>query len=169
MKFLMLAAIALTPVVGLTALVPSPAFAQGGRLYLATNVGVYVPATDNQRLRVTIGNPSLPAPDGEPQLPGVVVYLDNSSDPVTIAPGSTFTYVIDPRETGDAPNQRSLVRSVRVSFRCVSGVLEGAPPPQPSLTIEVLDRRSGVLQAFHAFAGFAGGVRVAASDTDGQP
>ena len=97
----------------------TPAFAQNGTLYVATDVGVYVPATDQQILRVTIGNPNLPAPAGDRTLNSFVIEFDRPIDPAKIAPGAAYTYTIDPREVGARPG----LRPVRVSFRVTTDVL----------------------------------------------
>ena len=160
MKIRMISALMFALVVGLAMLSATPAFAQGGVLYVATDVGVYVPATDQQMLRVTIGNPNLPAPTGDRTLNSFVIAFDRPVDPVTIGPGESFTYTLDPREVGVRPG----LRTVRVSFRVTTDVMEGQTAPQPALTIECLNRTTGVLMSFHAFPGFTGGVYVAAGD-----
>lgn len=160
MKFRMISASVLALVVGLAVLAPAPALGQTGVLYVATDVGVYVPATDNQLVRVTIGNPNRPDPAGDRQLQSFIIQFDRPVDPVTIGPGESFTYTIDPREVGGVVDQRSLVRTVTVSFSCTAAVPDGGSAPQPALTIEILNRKSGVLESFHAFPGFTGGVVV---------
>jgi hypothetical protein len=157
------AAMLLALVVGLAVLSPTPAVAQGGRLYLATDVGVYAPATDQQIVRVTIGNPYLPARTAsDRQLQSFVIEFDRPIDPVTIGPGESFTYTLDPREVGVDP--RPGVRPVRVSFRVQTDFLEGQPAPRPALTIEVLNRRTGAIDSSFVFPGFMGGVSVASGD-----
>ena len=160
MKIRMISALMFALVVGLAMLSATPAFAQGGVLYVATDVGVYVPATDQQILRVTIGNPNLPAPSGDRTLNSFVIAFDRPIDPAKIGPGESFTYTLDPREVGARPG----LRPVRVSFRVTTDVLEGQPAPQPALTIECLNRATGAVVSFHAFPGFTGGVYVAAGD-----
>ena len=133
-------------VVGLAVLSPTPAVGQTGRMYVATDVGVFVPASDEQILRVTIGNPRWPDPAGDRQLQSFVIQFDRPIDPVTIGPGEAFTYTLDPREVGVEPRPGS--RPVRVSFRVQTDVLEGQSDPRPALTIEVLNRKTGALESF---------------------
>ena len=161
MKIRRISALMFALVVGLAMLSATPAFAQSGRLYVATDVGVFVPATDEQILRVTIGNPNLPA--GDRTLNSFVIEFDRPIDPAKIAPGEAFTYTIDPREVG-ALDARPGLRPVRVSFRVTTDVLEGQSAPQPALTIERLNRMTGAVMSFHAFPGFTGGVYVASGD-----
>jgi hypothetical protein len=95
MKIRMISTLTLALVVGLAMLAPAPAFGQQTRLLFGTDVGVYVPATDQQLLRVTIGNPSLPAQAADPRpSPSFVVQFDRVVDPVTIEPGESFTYTL---------------------------------------------------------------------------
>ena len=163
---------ALALVVGLAVLVPAPARAQGGRLYVATNVGVYVPATDQQQVRVTVGNPYLATQtDDEPEASGryLIELRDVKGDVEethTIAPGTAYTYVIDPRVDGVLVDPRTNLRHVNVSFQVVVQVAEGQRAPQPSITIEVVHARTGAVQSFLAFPGFTGGVSVAVGDVD---
>jgi hypothetical protein len=160
MKTRVISALMFALVVGLAMLSATPAFAQTGRLYVATDVGVWAPATDQQIVRVTIGNPNLPAPTGDRTLNSFVIEFDRPIDPAKIAPGESFTYTIDPREVG----ARAGLRTVRVSFRVTTDVMEGQSAPQPALTIESVNRTTGIVMSFLAFPGFAGGVYVAAGD-----
>jgi len=148
---------------GLAMLSPTPAAGQNTRLIFADDHGIFVPATDQQIVRVTIGNPQLPEPAGDRQLQSFLVVFDRPIDPVTIGPGESFTYTIDPRAVGLAPSRPGL-RQVRVGFRFKVEVVEGQSDPRPALTIEVLNRRTGAVESVHAFPGFAGGVRVASGD-----
>lgn len=156
MTFRMISLHVLALVVGLAMLASTPALAQSGRLYVATDVGVFVPATDQQIVRVTIGNPNQPdaGRDGNLQisdLTGVAI------DPVTIGPGESFTYTLDPRETGVLVDATTGLRHVRVSGRITAVVSDPSDKaPQPALTIEILNRRNGQLASFLAFPGFAG-------------
>ncbi len=166
----MISAPLLALVVGLALLAPAPALGQTGRLYLGTEVGVFVPATDQQLVRVTVGNPRFAAPtaDPEPLLPIFMEYegIQGTVSRQTIEPGKTFTFMLDPREVGVTPDPNSGLRHVKVSFRVETEAVEGARAPQPSLTIEFLNRRTGKLESFHAFPGYTGGVYVAAGDVD---
>ena len=94
MKIRMISAPLLALVVALAALAPAPALGQSGRLYVATDVGVYAPATDSQLIRVTIGNPNRPDPagDGYFRESSFTLELDGPAAPVTIGPGESFTY-----------------------------------------------------------------------------
>jgi hypothetical protein len=158
----MISAPVLALVAGLAMLAPAPALGQHTRLIFGDDQGVFVPATDAQMIRVTIGNPGLPAATADsPPQPSFIIEFDRPVDPVTIAPGEAFSYTLDPREVGVVVDQRTLVRTVRVSFHFKVEVLEGQPAPRPALTIELLNRRTGALESFHAFEGFRGGVSVA--------
>lgn len=154
-------------VVGLALLAPAPALGQGGRLYLATDVGVYVPATDQQLIRVTVGDPRLVAPTANPDPVPVIVLeylLLGSVLSQTVEPGKSFTYTIDPRDAGVLADPNTSVRHVKVSFRARTEAVEGASAPHPTLTIELINRRTGKLDSFHSFPGFTGGISVAAGD-----
>src|SRR5262245_52107528 len=163
-KFRLISTHLLALVVGLAVLAPATAFGQGGRLYVATDVGVYVPATDQQIVRVTIGNPNRP----DSAINGNLQILDLTNvaiDPVTIEPGESFTYTLDPREVGVLVDPNTGLRHVRVSGRITAVVSDPSDSaPQPALTIEILNRRTGQVVSFLAFPGFAGGVRVASGD-----
>jgi hypothetical protein len=162
----MISAYILALVAGLAMLTPAPARGQSnGRLYVATDHGVYVPATDQQLVRVTIGNPVQPDPAGDRQLQSFVVQFDRPVDPVTIGPGESFTYTLDPREAGVLVDPSTGLRHVRVSGRITAVVVDPSDSaPQPALLIELLNRRTGKLESFHAFPGFSGGVFVGSGD-----
>ena len=157
---------ALALVACLTLLAPAPAHArQGGTLFVATDRGVYVPATDNQLIRVTIGNPNRPDPaaDGHFLESSFSIELDGPAAPVTIGPGESFTYTLDPRDVGVLVDPTTGQRHVRVSARITKIVIDDDDrgEPQPVFLIEILNRKTGKLESFHAFPGFAGGVFVA--------
>ena len=165
MKLRLISLAVLALAVGLAMLFPTPAVAQHTRLIFGDDHGIFVPATDQQIIRVTIGNPNLPAPAAsDRQLNAFVIQFDRPIDPVTIGPGESFTYTLDPREVGVAVPQRSLVRNVRVSFRFNVELLEGQSAPRPTLTVEILNRKTGATDSFLAFPGFAGGVYVGSGD-----
>ena len=162
MKIRMISAPLLALVVGLAALAPAPAFGQHTRLIFGDDQGVYVPAADHQILRVTIGSSIEPAAAGDsaPQ-PSFLIQFDRPVDPVTIGPGESFAYSLDPREVGVLVDARTGLRHVRVSFHFEVEVPDAEATARPSLTIEVLNRRTGVLESFHAFEGtYRGGVSV---------
>ena len=163
MKTRMISAHVLALVVGLAILAPASAFGQSGRLYVATDVGVFVPATGEQQVRVTIGNPNRPDPAVDRQLHSFVVSFDRPVDPVTIGPGESFTYTLDPLEAGVLVDPNTGLRHVRVSGRITSVAVDPSDPshPQPVLLIELLNRRTGKLESFLAHPGFTGGVVVA--------
>jgi len=153
-------------VVALSVLFASPALGQHTRLVFCTDQGIWVPATDRQMVRVTIGNPLPAAPAEDRQLNAFVIEFDRPVDPVTIEPGKTFTFTLDPREAGILVDPRSGLRHVNVSFRATVQVEEAQSAPRPSTTIEILDRTTGAVASSHAYPGFSGGVYVAAGDLD---
>lgn len=161
MKFRMLSAAVLALVVGLAVVAPAPAFSQGGVLYVATDAGVFVPASDLNQVRVNFGNSYPSTPTGDRHLQTFVLELDGVDDPVKLGPGETYSYVLDPREVGVLVDERTGLRHVKVGYRYTVAVVEGMPTPRPALTIEILNRRSGAVESFHAFPGFSGGVVVA--------
>ena len=122
-------------------------------------VGVFVSATDQQIVRVTMSNPNRPDPAGDRQLQSFVVEFDRPIDPVTIGPGESFTYTLDPREVGVLVDPNTGQRHVRVSGR-VTAIASDVSDPQPVLLIELLNRRTGKLESFLSFPGFSGGVFV---------
>jgi len=162
---------ALALVACLTLLAPAPAVAQqGGTLYVGTDHGVYVPATDSQQIRVTIRIKTYIAPSDPSGSSGryLLDYVDvkGESQQATIESGTAFKYIVDPRVSGVVVDPRTGLRHVNVSFRITAEVAEGQRAPHPSITIEILDRRSGELASFLAFPGFSGGVYVAAGDVN---
>ena len=163
MKNRMISASLLGLVVGLAMLAPAPASGQHTRLIFGSEAGIWVPATDQQIVRVTIGNPSLPGPagDGHFRESSFTIELDSPAAPVTIGPGESFTYTLDPREVGVVVDPNTGLRHVLVSFRFETETVEGSRAPQPSLTIEIVNARTRKLDSFHAFPGFSGGVFVA--------
>jgi hypothetical protein len=166
MKIRMISAPLLALVVGLALLVPAPAFGQHTRLIFGDDQGIYVPADDHQLIRVTIGNSHLPAPAADSRTVQSFYIefdrpVDSATQETTIEPDESFTYTLDPREVGVLVDPRTGLRHVRVSFRFKVEVLEGQPAPRPALTIEILNRKTGTLDSFHAFPGFMGGVVVA--------
>jgi hypothetical protein len=162
---------ALALVACLTLLAPSPGVAQsGGTLYVGTDHGVYVPATDSQQIRVTVRIKTYIAPNDPSVSSGrsLLDYVDEMGEPqqTTIASGTPFKYIVDPRVSGVVVDSRTGLRHVNVSFRITAEVAEGQRAPQPELTIEILDRRTGQLASFLAFPGYTGGVYVAAGDVN---
>ena len=165
MKFRMIPALLIALVVGLATLAPVPAYAQrNGTLQVAQfYYGASVPATDQQIVRVTFGSPYLPGPEGGPRT--FVLELDHVGAPVTIGPGESFTYTLDPREVGVLVDPVTGLRHVRVSGR-ITAVASDPSDSRPVLLIEILNARTGKLESFHAFPGFAGGVSVATGDVN---
>jgi hypothetical protein len=162
MKIRLLSAPLLALVVGLVMLAPTPAFGQHTRLIFGDDQGIFVPAADHQMIRVTIGNPHMPASPAEPRSPqSFVIQFDRPVDPVTIGPGESFTYTLDPREVGVLVDPRTRLRHVRVSFRFQTEVLECQSAPRPAVTIEILNTSTGKVESFTAYPGFTGGVVVA--------
>jgi hypothetical protein len=149
----------------LAALAPAVAFGQTGNLILTTDVVIGVPVADQQLLRVTIGNPNRPDPD----INGNLQILDLTGvaiDPITIGPGESFTYTLDPREVGVLVDPGTGLRHVKVGGRIGGVAIDPSDPtgPHPAFLIEMLNRRTGKLESFHAYPGFGGGVYVAAGD-----
>lgn len=160
MKTRMISASVLALVVGFAVLAPTAAFAQHVKVFDG-HTAVYLPAADSQLLRVTIGNPTVPDSTSDQRSQAFVIEFDRPIDPVVIKPGESFTYTLDPREVGVVVDGRPGQRHVSVGFQFKTEVVEGMTTPQPSLTIEVLNRRTGEVMSFYAFPGFTGGVRVA--------
>jgi hypothetical protein len=165
MKSRMISAHVLALIVGLATLSPATAFGQTGNILLTSDVVIGVPATDQQIVRVTFGNPNRPDPAVDPQLQ-VFTLTGVAIDPVTIGPGESFTYTLDPREVGVLVDPATGLRHVRVSGRITAITVDpsDASEPQPMVLIELLNRRTGKLESFHAFPGFSGGVFVASGD-----
>ena len=163
---------ALALVACLTMLAPAPAIAQqGGTLYVGTDHGVYVPATDSQLIRTTVRIKTFVAPSDTTSVASgryLLDYVDvkGEAQQTTIESGAAFTYLVDPLVSGVVVDPRTGLRHVNVSFRITAEVAEGERAPHPSLTIEIVDRRTGELASFLAFPGFTGGAYVAASDVN---
>ena len=163
-------------VAALLVLAPAPALGQHTRLLVGTDHGIWVAATDQQLVRVTVGNPYLPDPTGAAlprdcellELEGV--QGDVSQETRRLEPGGSYTYTIDPRADGVLVNPRTGLRHVRVSFRIASVPVDpsdpSSPAPRPAVMIEILNARTGETVSFQAFPGFAGGVFVAAGDVN---
>ena len=167
MKIRMISAHILALVVGLATLAPAPAFGQTGNILLTTDVVIGVPATNEQIVRVTFANPNRPDPAVDlPAQTYIVSVTDLVIDPVTIGPGESFTYTLDPSEVGVLVDTRTGLRHVRVSARITAIAIDPSDPsaPNPALLVELLNRRTGKLESFHAVPGFSGGVFVASGD-----
>ena len=165
MKSRMISAHVLALVAGLATLFPAVAFGQTGNILLTSDVVIGVPATDQQIVRATFVNPNRPDPAVDPQLQ-VLTLTGVAIDPVTIGPGESFTYTLDPREVGVLVDPNTGLRHVRVSGRIGAIAVDPSDPSglQPTVLIELLNRRTGKLESFHAFPGFSGGVFVASGD-----
>lgn len=161
---------ALALVVGLALLAPVPARAQrNGNLQITQfYYGATVPATESQLVRVTVGHPSSAAPtDTSDDLVIVVAGPGNFGHvKQTLDPGTSFTYTLDPRRDGQLVDPKWGLFHVPVRFQIEAEVVEGQPIPRPSITIEVVHARTGEVQSFLAFPGFAGGVSVATGDVN---
>ena len=158
-------------VLGLAMLVPAPAFGQSnnqGRLIVAVDNVRIVPATNDQQIRVTVGNPSSAAPTDTSDDFDIIVTAvgGNAHVKQTLDPGASYTYTLDPRTVGQLVDPEWGLFHVPVRFRIEAEAVEGRPAPQPAVTIEVVDARTGEVQSFLAFPGFTGGVSVAAGDVN---
>jgi hypothetical protein len=155
-------------VVGLATLAPAAAFGQTGTLLLTNDAVIGVPATDAQLVRVTIGNPNRPDPAVDPRLQSFVAEFDRAGGPVTIGPGESFTYTLDPREAGVLVDPNTGLRHVHVSGRITGVAIDPSDPSglHPMFLIEILNKKTGKLESFHTFPGFAGGVSVATGDVN---
>jgi hypothetical protein len=159
-------------IVGLAVLAPVAAHAQlNGNLQIAQSYyGAAVPATDQQQVRVTVGNPSSAAPTDTSD-DDIVIIVAAPGSPgghvkQTIDPGASYTYTLDPREVGQLVDPRWGLFHVPVRFQIEAETVEGRPAPQPSITIEVVHAKTGEVQSFLAFPGFTGGVYVATGDVN---
>jgi hypothetical protein len=159
--------IALAFMAAMITLSPTPAFGQHTRLIFATDHGIWVPATDQQIIRVTVGNP-YPANDTASLERNTIELTRVKGDPARcrIAPGEAYTFTIDPRTTSQVVNSRTGLRLVEVTFRVESECAEDRPAPHPSITIELVHARTGDVESFQSFPGFTGGVRVATGDNN---
>ena len=171
MKIRIIAVLMLALSIGIGSFVAVPAQAQvNGNLQVAQFYGVVVPATDLQLLRVTLGNSHMPVPRDSPHWreSSFTIELDGPATPVTIGPGESFTYTLDPREVGVLVDQNTGLRHVRVSGRITAVAVDPSDlnAPVPVLLVELLNRRTGKLESFHSFPGFTGGVYVAAGDVN---
>jgi hypothetical protein len=159
-------------IVGLALLAPVPTHAQRNGNLQITQVyfGAAVPAAGDQYLRVTIGNASGAAPtDTSDDDIAIIVAAPGSPGghvKQTLDPGASLTYTLDPREVGQLVDPRRGLYHVPVRFGIEAEAVEGRPAPQPSVTIEVVETRTGEVASFLAFPGFSGGVYVAAGDVN---
>jgi hypothetical protein len=165
MKSRMISAHVLALAAGLATLSPAAALGQTGNILLTSDVVIGVPATDQQIVRATFVNPNRRDPAVDPQLQ-VLTLTGVAIDPVTIGPGESFTYTLDPREVGVLVDPATGLRHVRVSGRIGAIAVDPSDPSglQPMVLIELVNRRTGKLESFHTFPGFSGGVFVASGD-----
>jgi hypothetical protein len=126
-----------------------------------------IPATGDQQIRVTVGNPSGGgAIDGSGETV-IIVGAGPSGGPHVrhrLEPGASVTYTLDPRTAGVSVDPRWDLFHVPVRLSIETEVVEERPAPQPSVTIEVVHARTGALKSVYAFPGYTGGVSVAAGD-----
>jgi hypothetical protein len=151
-------------VLGLALLLPATALGQNNLHQLGIAVH-NIPATGDQQIRVTVGNAAGGgAIDGSGEIVIVVGAGPGGTGHVrrTLDPGASYTYTLDPRTVGQLVDPRwDLFHvPVRVGVEVETG--GGRPAPQPSITIEVVHARTGVVESVHIVPGFTGGVTVAA-------
>ncbi len=152
----------------LALLVPAAAFGQNNLHQLGIAVH-NLAATGDQLVRVTVGNPSGGgAVDGSGEIVIVVGAGPGGTGHVrsTLEPGASYTYTLDPRADGQLIDPRWDLYHVPVRVQFETEIVEDRPAPHPAVTIEILNARTGALQSFHVFPGFAGGVRVASADLE---
>ena len=158
-------------VLALSFVAPAPVSAQQPKLSKAgTGYLLLAAANAYQVVRVTVGNPTLVAPSEEEALHLRPIFIDvvgvDGDVGASIEPGGSYTYTIDPRVSGRLVDPKTGLRHVPVHFEVDAEVEEGQKPPTPSITIEIVNSRTGEVQSFHAFPGFVGGVSVAAGDVN---
>lgn len=167
MKIRVISASLLALVVGLATLATAPAFGQTGSILLTSDVVIGVPASEEQLIRVTFGNPHRPDPavDGRLQIQSLT---NLASDPVTIGPGESFTYTLDPREVGVLVDPNTGLRHVRVGGRVTGVAIDTRDPSasHPMLLIELVNRKTGKLESFHSFPGSTGSLVVVTEDVN---
>lgn len=172
MRLVRQSAPSLALVLGLALLVPAPTSGQSnnqGRLIVGVDTMHMVPATDDQLIRVTVGNPSGGgAVDGSGETVIIVGAGPGNTGHVrrTLDPGASYTYTLDPRTNGQLVDPKWDLFHVPVRVQTEAETVEGRPAPQPSVTIEVVDARTGALQSVHVFPGFTGGVPVTTADLE---
>jgi hypothetical protein len=169
MKILRLSAPALAIVLGLALIAPASALGQNNLRQLGIGVHNFVvPATGDQQIRVTVGDPSAGnSIDGSGELV-IIVGAGPGGGHVRhrLEPGATYTFTLDPSAAGRLVDPRRGTFHVPVRFEVEAETVDGRPAPRPSVTIEVVEARTGALQTAYVFPGFTGGVRVAAADLE---
>lgn len=167
MNIRLISAPLLALVVGFALFASEPAIAQTGTVLLDSSSVIGVPATDQQLIRVTVGNPrrSSSGLDGNLQISDLTSV---AVDPVTIKPGESFMYTLDPRDVGVIVDPNSNLRHVRVGIGVSGMVVDPSDPNslRPVILLEFLNRNTGKLESFRTFPGFSGGVTVAAGDVN---
>jgi hypothetical protein len=154
-------------VLGLALVAPASAFGQNNLHQLG--IAAIVPASGDEQIRVTVGNPSGGGTiDGSGEAVVIVGAGPGAGGHVrhTLEPGASYTYTLDPRVVGRSADSRWDLFHVPVSLRIEAESVDGRPAAQAAVTIEVVDARTGALRSVHVVPGFTGGAPLAAADLD---
>lgn len=124
-------------------------------------------AMPDQTVRVTVINPKLVGP-AAPVAAQVDYFLkiEGIDGEATIAPGEAHTFTIDPRIAGELVDPVSGARRVIVSLSVHARVPAGRSAPDPSITVELVNTRTGATEFFVPVPPFKPGVRVVAANVD---
>jgi hypothetical protein len=142
-----ISSVAFALALGLAGFGPTPALAQHIRVF-SGSYNFTLSAAPDQDVRVTVLNPKFVAPAGDP-VPLMPIYMDIQGVDATvqaspqIEPGAAYSFVIDPRTSGTVIDPRYGTRRVVVSFQIIGSGPDGATPPAPGVTVELVNRRTG--------------------------